>query len=59
VLLMGIGFDRTGYYTTPLIGFLVAVLIAILLFSRLGPYRYMPPRHETAVGELQVLPAAP
>jgi MFS family permease len=59
VLLMGIGFDRTGSYTAPLIGFLVAVLIAILLFSRLGPYRYMPPRHETAVGELQVLPAAP
>ena len=39
-LLMGIGFDRTGSYTLPLQGFLVAIGIAIILFTRLGPYRY-------------------
>jgi MFS family permease len=39
-LLMGIGFDRTGSYTIPLQGFLAAICVAIVLFSRLGPYRY-------------------
>ena len=39
-LLMGIGFDRTGSYTIPLQSFLAAICIAIILFSRLGPYRY-------------------
>ena len=39
-LLMGIGFDKTGSYTVPLLGFLAAVIVAIILFSRLGPYRY-------------------
>jgi len=39
-LLMGIGFDRTGSYTVPLLGFLTAIVVAIVLFSRLGPYRY-------------------
>ena len=39
-LLMGIGFDRTGSYTLPLQGFLVAICVAIILFNRLGPYRY-------------------
>ena len=43
-LLMGIGFDRTGSYTLPLQAFLGAICVAIILFSRLGPYRY-------AVGE--------
>jgi len=39
-LLMGIGFDRTGSYTVPLLGFLTAIVVAIVLFTRLGPYRY-------------------
>jgi MFS family permease len=39
--LMGVGFDRTGSYTVPLLGFLVATVIAILLFGQLGPYRYV------------------
>jgi fucose permease len=38
--LMGFGFDRTGSYTVPLLGFTVAILVSIVLFSRLGPYRY-------------------
>lgn len=39
-LLMGVGFDRTGSYTVPLVGFLAAICVAMILFSRLGPYRY-------------------
>jgi len=39
-LLMGIGFDKTGSYSVPLIGFLAAIVVAIMLFSQLGPYRY-------------------
>jgi len=38
--LMGLGFDRTGSYTAPLLCFLLAVLCAAALFSRLGPYRF-------------------
>jgi MFS family permease len=39
-LLMGIGFDRTGSYRSPLAGFFVASLAATVLIGRLGPYRY-------------------
>ncbi len=39
-LMMGTGFDRTGSYRGPLIVFLGATLIACLLITRLGPYRY-------------------
>ena len=38
--LMGFGFDKTGSYNVPLLGFMVAILVSIVLFSRLGPYRY-------------------
>jgi MFS family permease len=38
--LMGFGFDRTGSYTAPLLGFVMAIFAAIVLFSRLSPYRY-------------------
>src|SRR5262249_16034661 len=38
--LMGAGFDRTRSYTRPLIFFLVLMLAAALLFTRLGPYRF-------------------
>ena len=39
-LLMGVGFDKTGSYTVPLLGFLAAIIVAIILFGQLGPYRY-------------------
>ena len=48
-LLMGLGFDRTGSYSVPLAGFLFAIVTAIVLFSRLGPYWFMArqPRDQT------------
>jgi len=39
-LLMGAGFDSTGSYTLPLVVFLIAVVVAVVLMTRLGPYRY-------------------
>lgn len=39
-LLMGKGFDITGSYNGALIAFLIATLIAVVLMTRLGPYRY-------------------
>ena len=38
--LMGLGFDKTGSYAVPLIGFFWAAVLATLLTLRLGPYRY-------------------
>jgi MFS family permease len=40
VLLMGVGYDRFHSYTVPLAGFCAAMVLALLLLSRLGPYRY-------------------
>ena len=37
---MGAVFDGTRSYTTPLILFFVLMLVAALLFTRLGPYRF-------------------
>jgi MFS family permease len=39
-LSMGWGFDLTGSYGGPLTAFLVATLLAAVLMTRLGPYRY-------------------
>src|SRR5262249_47803016 len=39
-LLMGEGFDWTHSYTVPLAVFFVAMMLAIGLLTRLGPYRY-------------------
>ncbi len=39
-LLMGASFDRTGSYRAALITFLVATLVATVLMTSLGPYRY-------------------
>jgi MFS family permease len=39
-LLMGTAFDRTGSYRGTLIAFLVALVIAAVLMTRLGPYRF-------------------
>lgn len=38
--LMGLGFDKTGSYVVPLIGFFCAAVVATLLIATLGPYRY-------------------
>jgi MFS family permease len=38
--LMGFGFDKTGSYLVPLIGFFCASVLAALLIVALGPYRY-------------------
>ena len=55
---MGIGFDRTGSYTVPLLGFLVAIGIAVVLFSRLGPYRYVALQPEETVAQYHVTATA-
>jgi MFS family permease len=38
--LMGVGFDATGSYRLPLLGFAAAMLLAVALMSRLGAYRF-------------------
>jgi MFS family permease len=38
--LMGFGFDKTGSYVVPLIGFFCAAVLATLLIVTLGSYRY-------------------
>jgi MFS family permease len=43
-LMMGAGFDRTGSYSGPLGGFLVATVAASVLMTRLGPYRFHSPQ---------------
>jgi MFS family permease len=40
VLLMGAGYDRFHSYTVPLAAFCAAMLLALILLTRLGPYRY-------------------
>jgi MFS family permease len=54
-LLMGAGFDWTHSYAAPLSGFVLMMLVAIALLTRVGPYRYAaelePMRHvEAAAG---------
>jgi MFS family permease len=39
-LLMGLGFDLTGSYEAPLAALLTSTLVATVLMTRLGPYRY-------------------
>ena len=41
VLWMGAGYDRFHSYTVPLVSLCAAVVLALVLLSRLGPYRYM------------------
>jgi predicted MFS family arabinose efflux permease len=38
--LLGAGYDARGSYAVPLAGFFIATLAALLLLTRLGPYRY-------------------
>lgn len=42
VLWMGAGYDRYHSYTVPLVSLCAAVVLALVLLSRLGPYRYTP-----------------
>jgi len=35
-------FDRSGSYGSALVGFFVATLLAVVLMTRLGPYRFRP-----------------
>jgi cyanate permease len=37
---MGASFDKTGSYRVALVTFLAATLVAAVLMTRLGPYRY-------------------
>jgi MFS family permease len=39
VLLMGLGYDRFHSYTVALAGFCAAMVLALVLLTRLGPYR--------------------
>jgi len=48
-LIMGAGFDRTGSYSAPLVGFFLAILLATALMTRLGPYRFGPPASDGAL----------
>ena len=43
VWVMGAGFDLAHSYSAPLGGFFIAMLVAIGLIARLGPYRYGAP----------------
>jgi MFS family permease len=40
VLLMGAGYDRFHSYAVPLAGFCGAMLLTLILLTRLGPYQY-------------------
>jgi MFS family permease len=40
VLLMGAGYDRFHSYTVPLVGFCGAMVLALILLTRLGEYKY-------------------
>jgi MFS family permease len=40
--LMGLGFDRSGSYSSILVGFFLATLLAAAAMTRLGPYRFRP-----------------
>ncbi len=39
---MGLGFDLSGSYGAVLVGFFLASLLAVVLMTRLGPYRFLP-----------------
>ena len=52
-LIMGAGFDRTRSYSGPLVGFFLAILLATVLMTRLGPYRFRPPESNIALPKEQ------
>ena len=52
-LIMGVGFDRTRSYRGTLVGFFLAILLATVLMTRLGPYRFRPPESNTQELKIQ------
>jgi MFS family permease len=54
-LIMGAGFDKTGSYRSPLIAFFLATLIAAVLMTRMGPYRF---RAQQALERQDILPTS-
>jgi len=53
-MLMGAGFDLTKSYELPLAAFLAITVLAVVLFTRLGPYRFAAPQSvETAIVEAE------
>ena len=53
-MLMGAGFDLIGSYELPLAGFFVLTVLAVVLFTRLGPYRFAARQSdETAIVEAE------
>jgi cyanate permease len=54
VLLMGAGYDRFHSYTVPLAGLAIAMVIALFLLTRLGPYRYGVETHTSQPKPLEV-----
>jgi predicted MFS family arabinose efflux permease len=53
-MLMGAGFDRTGSYEVPLAGFFVMTVLALVLFTQLGPYRFAARQsHEMTIVEAE------
>ena len=53
-MLMGAGFDRTGSYELPLAGFFVITVLAVALFTQLGPYLFAAPKSdETPIAEAE------
>jgi OFA family oxalate/formate antiporter-like MFS transporter len=53
-MLMGAAFDRTGSYELPLAGFFLMTVLAVTLFTRLGPYRFAARQSdETAIVEAE------
>ncbi|HXE07089.1 MAG TPA: MFS transporter [Acidobacteriaceae bacterium] len=56
VLWMGAGYDRFHSYTVPLVTLCAAVVLALVLLSRLGAYRYMAEPAEKQADEPMVLP---
>jgi MFS family permease len=53
-LLMGVGFDWTGSYHVPLTVFFAATLVAAVLMTRLGPYRYRPTEDDDQTMPLRI-----
>ncbi len=51
-LIMGAAFDDTGSYRAPLVGFMLAILLASILLTGLGPYRFhsCEPNPSSAIG---------
>jgi MFS family permease len=55
VLLMGAGYDRFHSYTVPLAALGAAMVLALVLLTRLGPYRYgVGPKTEQSMKPMEV-----